>query len=650
MSRFSRTVFAAILAIALIVVLCPVATADGHMTLTILHTNDTHARIEPFTPYGEPTQGGVARRYSAIQQVRAEAKNVLLVDAGDAFQGTLFFNKWQGEEASHFMNALGYDAMVIGNHEFDSGPGTLGSFVRAADFPVLGSNVDVTNEPELNGNVKATHIMTVGGMRVGMFGLTTPETSYISSPGANVTFKDPIETAKAMVKAIENQGVNIIVALTHQGYKEDLALAKAVDGIDVIVGGHSHTLLGSSEDAAGAYPTVAQSPNGGTVLVVSAQDWGRYLGRLDVTFSADGKVASYGGAPIYMDESIPEDADIAAQVAKYAQPINALKTLLVGSSAVDLEGTRNLVRTQETNLGNLITDAMLWATKAQGIEVAVTNGGGIRASIPAGEVTMGQVLEVLPFGNAISTFELKGEDLWAALENGVAKVEDAKGQFPQVAGLRFNYDPTKAVGSRVTHVEIENADGSYTPISLTATYKVASNDFMRAGGDGYTVLAEKAMNAYDGGAVLADATADYIKAMSPVNPEVEGRITAGASSDYDAAAPVESAAAAVEAEVEPIHASGILAGNAGGAYQSHKVAYTTATDAVVTVRYAPDNPVIAKTFGFRVYGPKGKVADGVFQGTHGARTAEFPADAGVEYTVQVYNYLPGAAIGYSIVK
>jgi len=526
MSTFKRRlVLSALMLIALMLSFVPLAWAEGPITVTILHTDDTHAHLEPFEPFGQPLQGGIARRYTAIQQVKAEGGNVILVDGGDAFQGTLFFNQWQGEEEAYFMNALGYQAMAVGNHEFDSGPTALANFIQKAKFPVLSANVDASAEPALAGLIPAYTVLEVAGEKIGVFGLTTEETAFISSPGPNVAFKDAAESAKATVAELETQGINKIIALTHLGYNEDLTLAAAVDGIDVIVGGHSHTLLGSMEGAKGPYPTVVTSPAGDTVLIVHAHEWGKYLGRLDVTFTADGKVESYSGEPIFIDESIAEDAAIVADVAQYAEPIETLRATVIGQAAVDLEGTRELVRSQETNLGNLICDAVLWKTAAENTQICIMNGGGIRASIPAGDVTMGQVLEVLPFGNQIATFGLKGSDVWAALENGVSQFEDQKGCFPQVGGLKYTFDPSQAVGSRIVSVEVKNADGSYGPIDLNAVYEVASNDFMRHGGDGYDMFADDAIDPYDAGALLADSVAEYIGAHSPVSPAVEGRIT-----------------------------------------------------------------------------------------------------------------------------
>ncbi len=493
--------------------------------VTILHTNDTHAHLESFEPFGEALQGGVARRYTAIQEVKAETDNVILVDAGDAFQGTLYFNVWQGEEEAYFMNALGYQAMVVGNHEFDAGPAVLADFIGLADFPVLGANVDAAADPDLAGLIPAYTILDVGDEQVGVLGLTTEEVPILSSPGPNVVFNDIVASAQATVATLDGLGIDKIVALSHNGYNVDQALAAAVDGIDVIVSGHSHTLLGSMEGAAGPYPTEVTSPGGDTVLIVSAYEWGKYLGRINVTFTLDGEVRGYSGEPIFIDESFVEDPTIAADVATFAEPIEDLKNTIVGQTAVDLDGTRAVVRGAESNLGNLICDAMLAETAGEGTQICVQNGGGIRASIPAGDVTMGQVLEVLPYGNQIATFGLTGADVWAALENGVSQFESEAGRFPQVGGLRYSFDPTQEVGARIVSVDVKNAVGGYDPIDLGTVYKLASNDFMRGGGDGYDVFANNAIDPYDAGAVLADAVADYIAANSPVSPAVEGRIT-----------------------------------------------------------------------------------------------------------------------------
>ncbi len=543
MIKTKRVFLAALMIAAMLVASMPVAGfAAGALDVTILHANDTHAHLEEWSYYGEPINGGIARMYTAAEQVRSEVDNVLFLHAGDSFQGTLYFNQWQGEEEAYFWGKLGIDAMVIGNHEFDSGPGTLRSFINGAEFPVISANVDASAEPELSGVIEPYIVKEFGEAKVGIFGLTTPETAYISNAGANVKFNDEVETAKAMVAELEGMGINKIVALTHSGYSADKNLAGAVDGIDVIVGGHSHTPLGPMGDAVGEYPTVVSSPNGGQVLIVHDAEWGGWLGRLDVSFDEAGVVTSYNGAPIHLDESVEPNAEILQDVERFGAPIEALKNTVVGEATVLLNGAREDVRAKETNLADLICDAMLWKTSSQGTQLCITNGGGIRASIDPGNITMGDVLTVLPFGNQIATFGLKGADVWAALEHGVSKVEEGAGQFPQVGGMKYTYNPNNAAGSRILSVEVKNADGTFSPIDPDAMYKVTSNNFMRGGGDGYDMLANNAVDPYDAGAVLADAVAEYIEMNSPISVETDGRITIA-----EGEAPAAPAATAEEA-------------------------------------------------------------------------------------------------------
>ena len=521
---------------ALFVSVAPVGAQEGsEYNLVILHTNDVHARIDQFDSRGNTCDedelaegeclGGVARRKTVVDQIRGEGGNVLLLDGGDQFQGTLFFNQYQGAAAQEMMNALGYDAMAVGNHEFDSGPGTLGSFIDGANFPVLAANIDASAEPTLAGKIEAYTVVDAGGEKIGIVGYTTEDTEILSSPGPNVKFNNIEASVQAAIDELTAQGVNKIIAVSHGGFGKDREVAANVTGLDVIVAGHTNTYLSNAdEDASGPYPTVVTGPDGNPVLLVSDFTWGKYLGRLDVGFDENGVATTYSGEPILLDNSVAQDAAIQARVDELAVPLTELLNKGTGSAAVDLDGERENCRFGECVMGNLITDAILWKTAAEGTQIAFQNGGGIRASIPAGDVTVGDVLTVLPFGNAIATFEITGEEVVQALENGVSRAENPEnegtGRFAQVSGLRYSWDPNQPVGSRIVSVELRNADGSYGPLDLAATYKVASNDFNRNGGDDYEVFAT-ARNAYDFGPSLDEAVAQYIAANSPVAATTE---------------------------------------------------------------------------------------------------------------------------------
>lgn len=530
---------------------------DAAITVTILHTNDFHARVEEYNRNGarckEADQtaglciGGSPRLQTMVEGIRAEEENVLLLDAGDQFQGTLFYNLFKADVITDTMNAMGYDAMTVGNHEFDNGPAELARLIDGADFPVVSSNLDVSAEPALAGKLAPSTIITRSGERFGIVGVTTEETENISSPGANVVFNDPVTSLQAAVDALEAQGVDKIIALTHVGYAADLDLAAAVSGVDVIIGGHSHDFIYtptlpitftpplypqySPMVPAGPYPTVVSSPDSEPVLVVTAFSWGTFLGRLDVSFDDNGIVTQYDGNPIYVSNEITKSATMETILDKYRPAIQTLISTNVGTTTVDLpilEGGIQICRMGECLMGNLVADAMLWkanqANPGIGYQIAFQNGGGVRAPIMAGEVTMGDVLETLPFGNAIATFELTGTHVIAALENGLSRYPSTNGGFAQVAGLHYYFDPVKPAGSRVTQVDVWNGS-AYVPLDPNAVYKVVTNDFMRKGGDNYTMFRDYAIDPYDFGPALDEALSDYFKAHSPITPELEGRVT-----------------------------------------------------------------------------------------------------------------------------
>jgi 5'-nucleotidase len=498
--------------------------AAAEYSLTILHTNDFHARFEPISRFDSGCSaednaagecfGGTARLVTALAEARARSNNSILVDGGDQFQGTLFYTYYKGAMAAEFMNKLGYDAMTVGNHEFDDGPEVLRGFMDAVNFPVLMSNADVSAEPLLADVLAKSTVIERGGEKIGLIGLTPENTDELASPGPNVIFSDPSPAVQGEVDALTAMGVNKIIVLSHSGYGVDLEVAANTTGVDVIVGGHTNTLLGDMEGAAGPYPTMV-----GDTAVVQAYAYGKFLGELNVTFDDAGVVTMASGAPLLIDGNVVEDADTVARIAELAIPLDEIRNKVVAEAAEAIEGDRSVCRAMECPMGNLIADAMLDRVKDQGIQIAFQNGGGIRASIDAGEVTMGEVLTVLPFQNTLSTFQVTGETMLAALENGVSQVEEGSGRFPQVAGMSFVVDLAAAPGSRVSDVLVGGA-----PIDPAATYGVVSNNFVRNGGDGYSMFVD-AMNAYDFGPDLADVTAEFIAANGPYQPYTDGRIT-----------------------------------------------------------------------------------------------------------------------------
>ncbi|WP_223439647.1 bifunctional 2',3'-cyclic-nucleotide 2'-phosphodiesterase/3'-nucleotidase [Metabacillus dongyingensis] len=489
--------------------------------LTVMHTNDTHAHLD-----------NAARRAAKVKEIRAKEENSILLDAGDVFSGDLYFTRWNGLADVEFMNMMQYDAMTFGNHEFDKGPEVLRAFIEKAKFPIVSSNVDVANESKLSDLVKDPKdfpskkdgviypyvILDVNGEKVALYGLTTEDTPEASSPGENIVFNDAIKASEATIKTItETEKVDKIIALTHLGYEKDLELAEKVEGIDVIIGGHTHTLVDTLK-------VVDQDET--PTIVAQVQDYGKFLGKLDVAFNKDGLVvpAESSTELIAIDETIAEDPEAKALLDGYKEEINSFKDKVVGHTKVALDGKRENVRSKETNLGNLIADGMLAKAKeAKGAQLAITNGGGIRESINEGDITLGEVLTVMPFGNTLFVLDITGEQIIEALEHGVSAAEEGKGQFPQVAGVKFSFSKGLPAGERIMDVQVENEDGTFSAIELEKSYRIATNGFMGAGGDGYDVFKE-ASYAEDLFFVDYEVFLEQLEAKKSVQPEIEGRI------------------------------------------------------------------------------------------------------------------------------
>ena len=493
-------------------------------TLTVLHTNDFHARFEPISKYDSGCSaennaegkcfGGSARLVTAVEAARERSPNNILVDGGDQFQGTLFYTYYKGKLTAEMMNKLGYDAMTVGNHEFDDGPEVLRGFMDAVNFPVLMSNADVSNEKFLADALAKSAIIEKGGEQIGLIGLTPQDTDELSSPGPQVTFSDPTAAVQSEVDKLTSMGVNKIIVLSHSGYGVDIKVAAQTTGVDIIVGGHTNTYLSNISDRAeGPYPTMV-----GSTAIVSAYAYGKFLGELNVTFNDAGEVVSATGEPLIMDAAVIEDSATVTRIAEAAKPLEQIRKLVVAQANTEIVGVREACRAMECAMGNLITDAMLDRVKDQGIDVALQNGGGIRASIDAGDVTMGEVLTVLPFQNTLATFQVTGATLLEALENGVSQIEEGAGRFPQVAGMIYTFDALAPVGSRISDVTIGGAD-----LNTDTVYGVVSNNYVRNGGDGYKMFLS-AMNVYDYGPDLADVTAEFLANNSSYTPYLDGRI------------------------------------------------------------------------------------------------------------------------------
>ncbi|WP_313800954.1 bifunctional UDP-sugar hydrolase/5'-nucleotidase [Cytobacillus sp.] len=469
--------------------------------ITILHTNDTHGRVE------EGDGMGFAKISALVKQFESENPNTLLLDAGDTLHGTTFATVSKGDSIAEVMNTVGYDGMAAGNHDFNYGYKRLLELEKKVNFPVLSANVRQEDGTNL---LKPYEIKEVDGIKLGIFGLSTPETHYKTHPKnvEGLTFTDPVKEAQATVKELKSQNVDMIIAVTHLGIDESstetsIKVAKGAPGIDLIVDGHSHSTL--VEGLKGENDT----------LIVSTGEYTKNLGVVELTFE-DKKLTNKSARLISKEEAANVKPDPAVEkVIKDIQ--TAQKEILsevIGKTDVQLDGEREQVRVGGTNLGNLITDAMVDMT---GADMAVTNGGGIRASIKKGDITKEDVITVLPFGNYIVTKELTGAQIKAGIENGVNAYPESKGAFPHVSGLTFAIDPAQVAGQRVHSMKIKGQ-----PVDMNKKYLVATNDFMAAGGDEYTSFKDSPIaNEFP---ALDEALIAYIQKLGSVNEKYEARI------------------------------------------------------------------------------------------------------------------------------
>jgi 2',3'-cyclic-nucleotide 2'-phosphodiesterase (5'-nucleotidase family) len=481
--------------------------------IRILHVNDFHGFAEPYKPLGSgELLGGIPYLAARANELRKE-KPSLFLSAGDMIQGNNWANLFQGESVMEWMNEMRFDAMTLGNHEFDFGQEVLKKRISESRFPILGANVEGL------GLIKPYVLKELHGIKVAIIGIVTEDVPLSTHPRnvAGLKFVSPIETVAKYMKALKNRA-DIVVILSHIGFPADRILAEKVKGIDVIMGGHSHTKLAKPEKV-------------GDTIILQAWEHGKALGVLDLTIKDGKRIGFEGRLEEIKPDKTKEDKAILAMVNKYKERMDAVLDERIGETEVDLDGEN--VRKQETNLGNFIADIM---RHVSGADVTLMNGGGIRTSIKKGEMRVKDVYSVLPFDNYIVAIQLTGEQVREALEHGVSAVEEGEGRFPQVSGLFFKYSPSEKKGSRIKEISV-----SRRPIDLDREYVVATNDFLTVGGDGYKAFGEAIQSSRDfsvvGGMIkgekvvysdsgrwLRDVVVEYIKERKRIAPKREGRI------------------------------------------------------------------------------------------------------------------------------
>lgn len=467
--------------------------------LALLHFNDFHGQLEPYTsPDGKSGVGGIARLAAAVDRVRVEdaTRPALLLFGGDLLQGTLTSSLFLGVPDVALFGRMGLDAAVMGNHELDYGQDVFRRLAQEADFPILSANVHSDPVPL---PVKPYVLLDrPNGLKIAVLGLTTTELTTATHPRNiyGISVEEPVAVARRTVPELR-AGSDLMVVLSHMGIADDRRLARTVRGIDLIVGGHNHNLY--------AEPIVE-----GETAIVQAGERGMWLGRMDLE-CRDGRLTRTGYALIPIDARSPEDPEMAAEVQRIAGDADRELDHVVGQSAADLSARRALIRRREAPFGDFLADRAREVTQA---DLALFNGGGFRASISAGPVTLKQIYQAFPFRNELVVGTATGAQVLAALERSASlDPEDNPGGFLQVSGLRYAIE-----GQRLA-----SATFGGEPIDPERRYRVVTSDFLAEGGDAYTMLRDM-QDKVASGRLISDLVIDAFRNGGPVDPKVDGRI------------------------------------------------------------------------------------------------------------------------------
>ncbi|RED52034.1 bifunctional metallophosphatase/5'-nucleotidase [Aestuariispira insulae] len=473
--------------------------------ITFLHFNDLD-RIAP-----KDAKGGFAPLMTLLAQERARAEHSVTTFGGDLISPSLMSGLTKGSQMVELMNAVGTDVAVVGNHEFDFGPEVAAKRIAESNFPWLGTNV-LTQDGGQAVGTKPYHIMEAGGFKIGFFGLVTPETPFLSSPGEGIKFPELVATAKKAVEDLKAQGAEIIVGINHIDFADDRKLAAEVPGIHLLLGGHDHIPVNLVEHDV----TLAEAGSQAHYLNVVQLDveWVEKRGKKKLDVLPTWSVISTRG--VVGEPTVQKIVD--GHMNKLDQEMN----VEIGVSETELDTRRSTVRSTESNFANLIADALKDETKA---DVAMTNGGGIRGdkTYDAGhKLTRKDVLSELPFGNVTVKLELTGDQLWQAVEHAVSKVEDGAGRFSHYSGMTMTYDPAKPAGERVSEILVGGK-----PLDKAKLYTLATNDYVANGGDGFKMFKEsKHLIDKAAATLMATTVINYISEKGTIAPKVEGRISA----------------------------------------------------------------------------------------------------------------------------
>jgi len=572
MLKASRlTIFAALIVILSFITGCG-GGSDEIKEVKILHMNDSHSNIEgsglDLAFDGKNTAvevGGMAKAAALIDHLRDE--NTLVLHAGDAVQGTLYYSLFNGQADAEILNTMGFDAMVIGNHEFDDGDDSLSDFIDKLNFPVISANVVPDSSNILDGKFEPYIIKKVNGVKIGIIGITIAgKTKDSSNPSSEISFEDEAETVQKYVDKLKAAGVNKIIVLSHYGYNNSKTLATKVTDIDVIVDGDSHTLLGDFSyaglDSSGEYPTMATNADGDKVCIVQAWEYGKEVGELDVVFR-NGAIDSCLGTPhlVISDVFEQDDAVVSSDVqaaiediidahdnidiitdaeakettanvvAKYSDQVDTLSAEVIGQAGENLSHNRvpgksynGVTLPLGSDIAPIVSKAFYDLSKKA--DICIQNAGGVRISINTGDITYGTAYTLLPFANTLYEIEMYGSEIKQVLEDAVEGIAQggSTGGFPYAYALRYDVDASQAFGSRFSNLEVKDrTTGTWSDLDENKLYTVVTNSYTAAGKDGYTtfgtVQAERGLGV-DTYLDYALSFVEYVKALEATNEDV----------------------------------------------------------------------------------------------------------------------------------
>jgi len=525
------------------------------LELNILHFNDFHARFEQ-TSVGSSTckedlakkgkcYGGLARMYQAIQERRQnDNQHTLLFNAGDMYQGTVWYTLFKHEAMIPFMNKFNMTACALGNHEFDDSPDGLLPLAKKAQFPIVCANCDFTEIPEFRGLIKPYQIVEVDGRKIGIIGYLTPNTRNIATTG-RMLLRDEVNTLTKVSNQLKGEGIDIIIGLGHSGYEKDKEIAHKVPHLDLVIGAHSHSFLynskwklPSSEVPSGQYPTIIKQPGGRSVPVVQAYAFTKYLGSVKLHIDDQGEVTRINGKPILLDSSIEQNTEVMAMIQKWKSRLSHLENLSFGETEVILEGN---VRNRETNLGDYFSDGVLkWFEDNTSImkrrdikyNVALINSGSLRANYEAGKITVLDMKTVQPFENTIDYCVAPMRVLKEALQYSASLLTPEgngdSGAFLQVGGMKMTIDLSRPhIMNRITRLLLQHSDEpGYVSPDDEEPVRIFTTSYILSGKDGYHMFkSDDVRKGMTVGPVDVDVFKWYLNKTSPVNQRTDGRIT-----------------------------------------------------------------------------------------------------------------------------